>query len=503
MPNLLLHVGAHRTGTTSIQKFLSKNQPYFTQNGIQCVFPPYTRELEIDGIQLASDKIIISEENILGTMENNLWKQSLYPNIESQLGRYPRLLREVNCIFITIRNYVDWWSSALLFMAKTGVNFPSDGAISSIVANDRGWPNVIREIREFASGATIVVREFNWKTDNPKQVLRAVTRWPELASADALKAIHNARPSFATLSEKLLERGDTKNIDRLAVFGASFPFSNPQAAELDARYLRDIEIISTMDGVKFLGASTVVERAITERRSKSFKHHASGEAANEKTCFLHIGKTGGTYFKSVVKEHRPTPKSLFIGKHGDTLLSTIGTFGSNRKLAFFFRSPEERFSSGFCSRLRQGRPVYNVNWTPAEAISFSFFRTPNELAESLSSKNDRLLSAAHFAFANIFHLKFGYQHYLSSKEAVLNEFKMGNILVCCETKQINSKLEKILEKLHITSSKNAVEALHENPNPEMGELSEQALKNLKKHFPEDFAIAATCKEIASKLGYAD
>src|SRR5689334_1107802 len=81
---------------------------------------------------------------------------------------------------------------------------------------------------------------------------------------------------------------------------------------------------------------------------------------------LHVGKTGGTavkhalagvvteQFRIVAHSHDITIRDVPIGEH----------------VVFFVRDPISRFVSGFYSRQRQGRPRYDVPWSPNESIAF-------------------------------------------------------------------------------------------------------------------------------------
>ena len=69
------------------------------------------------------------------------------------------------------------------------------------------------------------------------------------------------------------------------------------------------------------------------------------------------------------------------------------------------RDPVARFVSGFNSRLRQGLPKRNSPWSRGEEISFSAFKTPNDLAEALSSAEDSVQEMARFAMRSIKHTR--------------------------------------------------------------------------------------------------
>lgn len=86
------------------------------------------------------------------------------------------------------------------------------------------------------------------------------------------------------------------------------------------------------------------------------------------------------------------------------------------KLSFVLRDPIDRHISGFQSRLRMGRPIYNRPWRAGEAISFAFFSRPLDFLRALVSDDERMKSAAQFAYANIRHQAWNYVYYFKSVE---------------------------------------------------------------------------------------
>ena len=128
-------------------------------------------------------------------------------------------------------------------------------------------------------------------------------------------------------------------------------------------------------------------------------------------CYLHIGKTAGTYVKSIAKNQAAVVSgSVRLCSHNETLNSTSKDF-PGRKIAFTFRDPADRFCSAFDSRLRNGRPTYSSIWSSEEAITFGVFRTATKLAEALDSSDDYLRSAAEFGMQSISHLRRGYSYH--------------------------------------------------------------------------------------------
>lgn len=230
-----------------------------------------------------------------------------------------------------------------------------------------------------------------------------------------------------------------------------------------------------------------------------------GDAINdnmgEKICFLHIGKTGGTYIKSILKKQAGQDNRLFVGEHIDTLSSTKSTYGADRKLAFTFRNPKLRFVSGFNSRLRQGRPTYNVNWSEGEAIAFSYFATPNHLAEALYAKDERQKSAARYAISQVLHLKTGYTHYLTSPDLMDQEMAAGNILLCCETSKIDNNIGKIFRALGLEDVEIRDGNRNTAPDSASQIMSPLAVENIEEYWKDEFEIYQHCLKCAGELGF--
>ncbi len=78
----------------------------------------------------------------------------------------------------------------------------------------------------------------------------------------------------------------------------------------------------------------------------------------QKIHFLHIGKTGGTAVKYALSSYSKNEKYEIILHGHETKLKDIP---NGEKFFFFLRNPITRFTSGFYSRKRQGRPSITVH----------------------------------------------------------------------------------------------------------------------------------------------
>lgn len=220
--------------------------------------------------------------------------------------------------------------------------------------------------------------------------------------------------------------------------------------------------------------------------------------AKDPICFLHPGKTGGTYLKSVIRHNEASwTCPIMLMSHRASLKSTRREYGPNRKLAFTYRNPADRFVSAFQSRRRQGRPTYNRNWSPGEAISFLYFETATAMAEALDSPDERLKSAALFAFKSIMHIKKDYAFHFESLSALADE--VPNIVGCLDLARFDTGLPKFLDCLGISKFDVPDDAdVHANPEPPET-LSEHGLKNLKTFWEVEFEFYDAFKDIEQSL----
>ena len=132
--------------------------------------------------------------------------------------------------------------------------------------------------------------------------------------------------------------------------------------------------------------------------------------------YILVKQVGGTIKSTLKKYNMKLQNGLF----------RIETSGHEKKLgsapgeyAFFVRDPVRRFVSGFISRLREDKPLYYDKHSTIEAWAFRTFKTPNELAEALSSTNTDLRMSAIKAINNIKHTRWDIQYYLVSKQNLI------------------------------------------------------------------------------------
>lgn len=516
MGRVIVHLGVHRTATTLLQQTLRQNASILAQNGVEVLVPPKTRSKVFDGLvkrpsartiedklvaeesarklrnrlrrfrKSPSESLFVSEENILGTMRECRDSCMLYPELQDRLQPYHEAFAEVDYFVLGIRQTHHWWCSALSYTVKEYAGLPSQQVIDAIVSKRRGWKEVISDIRTMFPDTPLIVREHPYATDTLGSDLAEATNLPALAQLEVEERVSNASATQEVLQQKLRERGEGDAGVGSAFKGGVFdPFSTQQARELAEQYETDRRwlLAAEDDGFRFYPS------VITPSSIKQTSQAASSIAP---ICLLHIGKTGGSYLRGVLKEAPNLPPNLKVLKHSDTLETTKRKFGEDRRLAFVIREPAERFVSAFNSRLRQGRPRYNSLWSAAEASAFQWFESANSLAEALGSPDERTRSAAYFAMEHIQHLKLNYRHYLSSIEAL--QSSVDQVALCIDLDDLDPKLPEVLRALGINEAP-VTRGIDRHASQSGDEvLSEAGSKHLKEYWRDEFEIYSFCKQ---------
>ena len=261
----VLHIGAHRTGTTLLQQFMFRRRQVAREMGIHFIEIDQTRKQGwLDGViygntqlnkatsvtrlydklqQALKDggKVVLSDENIMGTMETNWVTKQLYPDIQQNLLRLGQSKDLFGTVCITLRSPEDWWVSALSFLAQHGHNIECfDTAVSKALMSKRGWLDVLRDLMSVMPNAYIVVKEFGFHTSNPKRQLREFTGWNAIKD---IKSIPKSVSNHSNRGKKILREQ----------FPYSKYLSNQQlslegTATLRSAYENELEEISSFLG---------------------------------------------------------------------------------------------------------------------------------------------------------------------------------------------------------------------------------------------------------------
>ena len=231
----ILHIGAHRTGTTTFQSYLQRNRAILQGQGIACWGPWITRKGLFAGVaqptptarrsamgrargrlalrrqkikwDLGARTLVVSDENIMGTMARNMRQQNLYDDVGERVARFVAAFDgDVQEIVVSIRALDHYWSSVAAYHVARGHSVPDRAILSRISRARRTWRDVISDVACAAPLARIQVLPFERFTGQPDAQLAAIMG--RTAPQDTALEWRNRRPSIAQLRTVLSERGD-------------------------------------------------------------------------------------------------------------------------------------------------------------------------------------------------------------------------------------------------------------------------------------------------------
>lgn len=181
-----LHLGAHRTGSSSFQLCLHENQESLWQQGYQIAFPardgvragqlalrlPAPRH-DRNAVQERADaarrhlneeiakdphqQVIISEENTLGSMVH-FQKARFHPASKQRLSALRHAMEgpAVSVLFV-VRDYGAFFRSCIRKRMEETYESDFDAAAAAYLAMNRGWVEVLQEIRDILQPSRLVV----------------------------------------------------------------------------------------------------------------------------------------------------------------------------------------------------------------------------------------------------------------------------------------------------------------------------------------------------------
>ncbi len=286
--DLILHLGAHRTGSTALEQALSANAERLARKGVAILKPGRLRRLPDFGrvpalaaeagdqararlvaaqsaFRAAAEAtgagcLLLSEENMIGSIEPNLREASLYPQAAARLAAYAAFFdAPARRIGLGLRSDAAHAISGYGYVLRRRPMPPLETMTDDLsclgTSGRRGWRDVVDDIAAVFPEAEILV----W----PCEIARGGAT-PAIAAAlaghhgmqlrvgpgrvnagpraDAIPQIHALREEAPDLTDAALDA-------RLAALPPPKPyrpFTPDQLARLEARYARDLAELGAM-----------------------------------------------------------------------------------------------------------------------------------------------------------------------------------------------------------------------------------------------------------------
>lgn len=288
--DVILHLGAHRTATTTFQHYIRDQMEGLTGQGVAYWGPKHTRRSVFPGLfrpaigtkgrnlarraegrvrmfcqqaqSAGVQQLLVSDENLLGTCHQNITAARLYPGAGERTARVSAAFGgRLRRIVLSIRSLDLWWASAAALTVSRGHAVPSARTLSAIAANRRTWRDVITDLACAAPGAEIEVMPFEAHAGRPDAVLRAALEHD--APPDAKLRWLNRSPDLHALRATLtLEGADPGALPDGQ--GRWQPFDAAQAAALRESYADDLHWLTAgADGLAQLTEDRHPTRADT------------------------------------------------------------------------------------------------------------------------------------------------------------------------------------------------------------------------------------------------
>ena len=187
------------------------------------------------------EALLVSEENILGSMGANLRQHRLYPALASRLARF-RHAFGAGCtrIGLAIRPLDAYWASALAYGLAAGVARLAPDTAQRLCDQPRSWRHVARDVARAFPDSELLVWECTRLRARPNAQYRLLSGGRGTILADSRP--HNAAPGRAELRALLEERGEHDAASLICAGDGRFmPFDSRQRESLEWRYQQDID----------------------------------------------------------------------------------------------------------------------------------------------------------------------------------------------------------------------------------------------------------------------
>lgn len=263
--DVTLHIGAHRCATTTFQNYMRLNGDRLATQGIGFWGPRRTRNGLFHGIipgsvaltgrnprlraigrvqmhlarsnGLGLGSLVVSDENMLGTIRENLRVGDLYCGVGERMARYEEAFAgQVRNVVLNIRSLERYWASALGYSLTRGGGVPGKATLERLAFSMRSWRDVITDVACAVPHARIWVFPFETFAGRPDAQLATITDIdaPMTHARNWLNATPRL-PELRALVEGLAGPPDLPKGD-----GRWQPFTPAQSAVLRENYADDL-----------------------------------------------------------------------------------------------------------------------------------------------------------------------------------------------------------------------------------------------------------------------
>ncbi len=266
--DIILHLGAHRTATTSLQHHALACGPALAALGVVVWGPQVTRDGLLSGglpapgghpvsaeaarargriaLRVAqagaggASRLVVSDENMIGAPRSCLRWHRLYPGAGERVARLGHAFGgRISRAVLSIRAQDAWWESVLAYAVARGHRLPSRGDLDRLVTAGRQWRDVIADIACALPDTEIVILPHEQFAARPEARLAQMTGGAAMPAGRVAPIWRGRAPDLDALRRAVAARGgDPARLPEGT--GRWHPFSTAQAAALKEAYEDDL-----------------------------------------------------------------------------------------------------------------------------------------------------------------------------------------------------------------------------------------------------------------------
>jgi len=279
--DVILHVGAHLTGVTSLTYYLDRNRRALRNRGLAVWTMTDTRKGLFDGLTLRSGlngverrrmrgagrvrlrcamyerarvkELLVCDPGMIGGLCDNVATERLYPAAGEKMARMAHAFDgRVSRVLINIRALEDYWAAALAHTVQNGFPVPLQSELDRLVTQPRSWRRVITDIAAAVPDAEILVAPFERVGEKPDDVVEFAVGGRFDAPTPLRVGVTPQVPHLDALRETLLDRyEDEESLPEGN--GRWQPFNAMQVETLRAVYASDLAWLrSGAEGLAYL-----------------------------------------------------------------------------------------------------------------------------------------------------------------------------------------------------------------------------------------------------------
>ncbi|HID67929.1 MAG TPA: hypothetical protein EYP31_06660 [Roseibacterium sp.] len=270
--DVILHIGAHRTATSAMQHHMAYHRSALADSGAVYWGPKITRgglfRGAIGGVegvmawqgrrfagrcamraevvrQTGATHLIVSDENMFGSMRGTLEDTRIYPDAGRRVAAYATGFSSHRVtVAMCVRDYADWWTSALAFRLMRGGPLPRTALREHLVTQPRRWRHLVEEIARALPAAKVVVWNYERMANKPHDIVEELTG---ITTAPSTAMPRNARPTAAALHDLMLSCDIDPKIFHWPE-GQFMPFTTYETEALRAQYNEDLSWLANGAG---------------------------------------------------------------------------------------------------------------------------------------------------------------------------------------------------------------------------------------------------------------